>query len=70
MVAALPSTQNGGVNKRKQERFMGDNRVIQVFVRRVDTSKTFGENIIFMLNRASESKGPHLAGSHLTLSIR
>lgn len=66
MVAALPSTstQNGDSSKRKKERSMGDNRIIQVFVRRVDTSKTFGENIIFMLNRASESKGLLLPGSH------
>jgi len=64
MVAALPSTQNGDASKRKKERSMGDNRIIRVFVRRVDTSKTFGENIIFMLNRASESKGPLLPGSY------
>jgi len=43
---------------------MGGNRIIQVFVRRVDTSKAFGENIIFMPNRASESKGPLLPGPH------
>jgi len=68
MVAALTSTststQNGEVSKRKKERSMGGNRIIQVFVRRVDTSKTFGENIIFMPYRASESKGPLLPGPH------
>jgi len=66
MVAALPSTstQNGDVSKRQKERSMGGHRITQVFVRRVDTSKTFGENIIFMLNRASESKGLLLPGPH------
>lgn len=49
---------------------MGDNRIIQALVRRVDTSKTFGENIIFMLNRASELKGSFLFRFTLTLSIR
>lgn len=64
MVAALPSAQNGDASKRKKERSMGDNRIIQALVRRVDTSKTFGENVIFMLNRASEYKVPFLPGSH------
>jgi hypothetical protein len=30
------------------------NRVIRVMIRRLGTCKTFGENMIFMLNRASE----------------
>lgn len=28
------------------------NRVIQILMRRLGSSKTFGENLIFMLNRA------------------
>lgn len=28
------------------------NRVLRVFMRRLGSSKTFGENMIFMLNRA------------------
>lgn len=31
------------------------NRVIKVMNRRLGNCKTFGENMIFMLNRASES---------------
>lgn len=31
------------------------NRVLHVLIRRHGTSQTFGENLIFMLNRASES---------------
>ena len=69
MVAALPSAQNGDPSKRKKERSMNGNRIIQALVRRVDTSKTFGENIIFMLNRASESKGT-VPSQFMTLSIR
>lgn len=30
------------------------NRVIRVLMRRLGSSKTFGENMIFMLNRARE----------------
>lgn len=30
------------------------NRVIRVMMRRLGSCKTFGENMIFMLNRASE----------------
>jgi len=70
MVAALPSA-NADPSKRKKERSsMGDNRIVQALVRRVDTSKTFGENIIFMLNRASEFKGTVPFLFTLTLSIR
>ena len=30
------------------------NRVLMVLMKRLGSSKTFGENVIFMLNRASE----------------
>ena len=30
------------------------NRVLRVLMRRLNSSKTFGENMIFMLNRAGE----------------
>jgi len=32
------------------------NRVLRVLMRRLHSSKTFGENMIFMLNRARESR--------------
>jgi hypothetical protein len=31
------------------------NRVLVVLMRRLGSSKTFGENVIFMLNRAGEA---------------
>lgn len=31
------------------------NRVIQILMRRLGSSKTFGENLIFMLNRAGKA---------------
>lgn len=34
----------------------GANRVLAVLMRRLNESKTFGENMIFMLNRAGESE--------------
>ncbi|PVG03971.1 hypothetical protein CPB86DRAFT_694417 [Serendipita vermifera] len=56
MVAAMPSSavdpQSG---KRKKER-KGYNKILEVLMRRVHSSKTFGENIIFMLNRASNTE--------------
>ena len=36
------------------------NRVVRVLMRRLGMSKTFGENMIFMLNRASTSPRPSL----------
>ncbi|KAI0315290.1 hypothetical protein OF83DRAFT_364966 [Amylostereum chailletii] len=33
----------------------GDNRILQVLMRRLNTCQTFGENMIFMLNRAGRS---------------
>jgi hypothetical protein len=38
----------------KKEPAQPKNRVIKVMNRRLGTCKTFGENMIFMLNRASE----------------
>ena len=39
------------------------NRVLMVLMRRLGNSKTFGENIIFMLNRARKSH-LHLRSTH------
>jgi SPIN90/Ldb17, leucine-rich domain len=36
----------------KKDKPKTDNRVIQILMRRLGSSKTFGENLIFMLNRA------------------
>ena len=47
MVAALQPNKDDMKDKSKT-----DNRVIQILMRRLGSSKTFGENIIFMLNRA------------------
>ena len=51
MVAGLhPNEENNG----KHHRTETDNRVLQVLMTRRGTSMTFGENMIFMLNRASK----------------
>lgn len=42
--------------KRKKERKSITNRILDVLMRRLHSSKTFGENIIFMLNRASNTE--------------
>lgn len=39
-------------NKDIKDKPTVDNRVIQILMRRLGSSKTFGENLIFMLNRA------------------
>lgn len=51
MVAILPSNKADIKDKEDEGPNMG-NRVIEVLVRRLGSSKTFGENIIFILNRA------------------
>ncbi|KAG8806904.1 hypothetical protein FRC17_004735, partial [Serendipita sp. 399] len=52
MVATSTDAQSG---RRKKER-TGSNRIIEVLIRRIHSSKTFGENIIFMLNRANDTE--------------
>lgn len=45
----------GGANAHEQsDEAKKANRVLMVLMRRLGSSKTFGENIIFMLNRAGE----------------
>jgi hypothetical protein len=47
-----------GINAHDQsEEVKKANRVLMVLMRRLGSSKTFGENIIFMLNRARECGG-------------
>lgn len=56
MVALLPANlstkDKDGAHKKPEY----ENRVISVLIRRLGSSRTFGENLIFMLNRA----GKHL----------
>ena len=51
MVALLPAAKDkdGADGKPRYE-----NRVVSVLVRRLGSSRTFGENLIFMLNRAGK----------------
>lgn len=50
MVASLPSdSPHGDIHSAETK-----NRVLRVLMRRLGFSKTFGENMIFILNRASE----------------
>ncbi|KAF8523800.1 hypothetical protein BU17DRAFT_43493 [Hysterangium stoloniferum] len=50
MVSSLNTSED--VSK---EKHATDNRVIRILLRRLGSSKTFGENLIFMLNRADGS---------------
>ncbi|KAG2095686.1 uncharacterized protein F5147DRAFT_717800 [Suillus discolor] len=50
MVACLSNNQHSGVKEPELQ-----NRVLTVLISRLGSSKTFGENMIFMLNRASRS---------------
>ena len=49
--ASLPTKDKGGADSKPQY----ENRVVSVLVRRLGSSRTFGENLIFMLNRAGKS---------------
>ncbi|KAG1737559.1 uncharacterized protein EDB91DRAFT_1140617 [Suillus paluster] len=50
MVACLGNNQQPGAKEPESQ-----NRVLMVLISRLGSSKTFGENMIFMLNRASRS---------------
>ncbi|KZT64976.1 hypothetical protein DAEQUDRAFT_731946 [Daedalea quercina L-15889] len=54
MVAGLHSHDENG-SKHHSHKTENDNRVLQVLTARRGSSMTFGENMIFMLNRASRS---------------
>lgn len=56
MVASLTHEEQP-VPRRPSERFSSEskNRVLRVLMRRLGSSKTFGENMIFMLNRAERT---------------
>ncbi|KAI3613139.1 hypothetical protein WG66_001388 [Moniliophthora roreri] len=58
MVASLgngASQNDGGISYKADSDTASSNRVLRVLMRRLNTSKTFGENMIFMLNRAQRS---------------
>ena len=48
--ANVPTKDKDGTNDKPQ----CENRVISVLMRRLGSSRTFGENLIFMLNRAGD----------------
>jgi hypothetical protein len=52
MVAALPDGPANVPNAKANDISESKNRVLRVLMRRLGSSKTFGENMIFMLNRA------------------
>jgi hypothetical protein len=53
MVALLPANPSRGKDATGQEPEC-ENRVVSVLMRRLGSSRTFGENLIFMLNRAGK----------------
>ncbi|KAF8625064.1 hypothetical protein AX15_005546 [Amanita polypyramis BW_CC] len=63
MVASL---SDGGSQEQKSKE--SKNRVLRVLMRRLNLSKTFGENMIFMLNRARRTP-EDLCMQHLILKI-
>lgn len=61
MVASIPPTAATKPHKDHPEKqVQAENRVLTVLMRRLGSSQTFGENMIFMLNRA---------GKHLLLRL-
>lgn len=59
MVSSLQQNKDDAKDKPKT-----DNRVIQILMHRLGSSKTFGENLIFMLNRAGSYAIPQMAASN------
>lgn len=56
MVAGLgeEESKTNPEKKKAEEPPEPNNRIIRVMMRRLGSCRTFGENMIFMLNRASE----------------
>jgi len=57
MVALLPTNSPTKGKDGKDGGPQYENRVVSVLLRRLGSSRTFGENLIFMLNRAGN---PHV----------
>jgi hypothetical protein len=72
MVAGLGEEESqANPEKMKTEAPEPKNRIIRVMMRRLGTCRTFGENMVFMLNRASKSYGiSELFTLHLILFSR
>ena len=72
MVALLPvhspTKDKHGVDAEPKS----ENRVVSVLIRRLGSSRTFGENLIFMLNRAGKSSRfvCHMLSKVLTCNSR
>ena len=65
MVTGLGDEPQTSPEKKNKEPPEPNNRIIRVMMSRLGTCRTFGENMIFMLNRASESNlGIFLIASH------
>lgn len=67
MVASLAENKSPISAHREPKKPEGENRIIRVLMSRLDSSMTFGENMIFMLNRAGKYHieidglgGPHV----------
>lgn len=54
MVALLPASAPKKHKAVVDEKPECENRVVSVLMRRLGSSRTFGENLIFMLNRAGD----------------
>ena len=61
MVALLPANVSTKDKDGADGKSQHENRVISVLMRRLGTSRTFGENLIFMLNRAGNC---HISAPH------
>lgn len=55
MVASVQSTRENSHKKPNPDNTSSSNRVMSVLLLRLHNSKTFGEDLIFMLNRAGNS---------------
>ena len=72
MVAGLgeADSQADPEKKKTEEVAEPTNKIIRVMMRRLGTCRTFGENMVFMLNRASKSYFLAFLRFHLILFFR
>jgi hypothetical protein len=57
MVALLPASIPNKGKDGADDKSQNENRVVSVLMRRLGSSRTFGENLIFMLNRSGDYRG-------------
>ena len=70
MVALLPTNIPNKDRDRVDQKPEHENRVISILMRRLGSSRTFGENLIFMLNRAGNNRNSSFATTVVDVKLQ